>query len=216
MEISAIILAGGRSSRMGRNKAMLPLAGVPVIERLIGQLEQVVGHIVIAGGNNDTYGHLGVEVVHDVFPEKGPLSGLHAGLTACSTLWSLVVACDMPFADQRVFWQIAESAANAESDQGSDKKGETDKKRTEAIVASVGGRLHPLLGAYRRSVLPGLSQELINGNLKMTKWVESLQVEYVDEKILCASTGLTPELLQFNMNKPDDYLYAKRIFNSEV
>lgn len=204
--VSAIILAGGRSSRMGQNKALLPLAGVPVIERLMGQLKQVVDHIVIAGGNNDAYGHLGVEVVQDVYPDKGPLSGLHAGLTACSTPWSLVVACDMPFADQRVFEQFAEMAVVAES----------AKNKIEAIVANVEGRVHPLLGAYRRSVLPGLSRELTNGNLKMMKWVESLRVEYIDESILCASTGLTPEMLQFNMNKPDDYLNAKKIWDSEI
>ncbi|MNI22680.1 putative molybdenum cofactor guanylyltransferase [compost metagenome] len=205
MELSAIILAGGRSSRMGQNKAMLPLAGVPVIERLMGQLKQVVNHIVIAGGNNDTYNHLGAEVVQDVFPDQGPLSGLHAGLTACSTAWNLVVACDMPFADQKVFQQLAEIAAVTES----------AENKIEAIVANMQGRIHPLLGAYRRSVLPGLSSELINGNLKMTKWVESLRVEYVDESILCASTGLTPEMLQFNMNKPDDYLYAKKLWDSK-
>ncbi|MNM81816.1 putative molybdenum cofactor guanylyltransferase [compost metagenome] len=205
MELSAIILAGGRSSRMGRNKAMLPLAGVPVIERLMEQLKQVVDHIVIAGGNNDTYDHLGVAIVQDVYPDKGPLSGLHAGLTACSTPWSLVVACDMPFVDQKVFQQLAEIAVTAES----------SENKIEAIVANVGGRIHPLLGAYRQSVLPSLSRELMDGNLKMTTWVESLRVEYVDERALCAtSTGLTPEMLQFNMNKPDDYLYAKRLWDS--
>ncbi|MOA18196.1 molybdopterin-guanine dinucleotide biosynthesis protein MobA [compost metagenome] len=130
---------------------------------------------------------------------------MHAGLTACSTAWNLVVACDMPFADQKVFQQLAEIAAVTES----------AENKIEAIVANMQGRIHPLLGAYRRSVLPGLSSELINGNLKMTKWVESLRVEYVDESILCASTGLTPEMLQFNMNKPDDYLYAKKLWDSK-
>lgn len=204
MEISAIILAGGRSSRMGTNKAMLPLAGTPVIERLITQLQEVANHIVIAGGAFETYRQLGVEVVPDYFPEQGPLSGIHAGLTACHSPWCLVVACDMPFANQKVFQQLYERCIQEESD------------KYQAIVPVVEGRVQPLLAAYRQTVIPNLTSALKNGQLKMTQWVEQLETQYVDGLELSAEAGLTPDLLQFNMNKPNDYEYAKGKFDSDV
>ncbi|MNW53937.1 Molybdenum cofactor guanylyltransferase [compost metagenome] len=206
MEISGIILAGGRSSRMGSNKALLPLAGDPLIKRLTKELEAAVDHIVIAGGNHNVYGHLGAEVVPDIFPGKGPLSGIHAGMSASPALWSLVVACDMPFADLRVFRRLAELAIEAEAKQS--------EERIEAIVPQIEGRIHPLLAVYRHSALSALSKELAHGHLKVTKWVESLRVKYVDGLLLSANTGISTEMLQFNMNIPDDYLYAKVKLNS--
>lgn len=202
MELCAIILAGGRSSRMGTNKAMLPLAGIPVIERLIMGLQQVVNHIVITGGEFETYRHLGIEMVPDIFPGRGPLSGIHAGLTACHSPWCLVIACDMPFVNQKVFQRFYEWCTHVDSDQ------------YQAIVPIVEGRVQPLLAAYHQSVLPSLTTALKSGQLKMTHWIESLQTQYVDGMMLSKDVGLTPELLQFNMNKPKDYEYAKDKFDS--
>lgn len=203
MEISAMVLAGGRSSRMGTNKAMLPLGGISVIERLIIQLQEVANHIVITGGAFETFRHLGIENVPDIFPGKGPLSGIHAGLTACHSPWCLVVACDMPFVNQKVFQRLYEWCIHVESD------------KYQAIVPIVEGRVQPLLAAYHQSVLPSLTNALMSEQLKMTQWIDGLSTQYVDGLTLSAEVGLTPELLQFNMNKPNDYEYAKGKFDSQ-
>lgn len=183
---------------MGSNKALLPLEGVPVIERLVRELEAVAGRVIIAGGNQpEVYSYLGKEIFTDIFPGAGPLAGLHAGLTEAETPWSLAVACDMPFASRKVFeWLIGRVRA-------------TEKTNgAEAIIPVVEGRVQPLLAAYRRNVLPGLEKELQAGNLKMTRWTEGLHAEYADGAEMAAAAGLPPEQIPFNMNRPDDYRRA--------
>ncbi|MBQ4900101.1 molybdenum cofactor guanylyltransferase [Paenibacillus sp. Marseille-P2973] len=196
--MTAIILAGGRSSRMGSNKALLPLQGIPVIERLVRELDTVVGRVIIAGGNQpEAYSYLGKEIFSDVYPGAGPLAGLHAGLTAAETPWSLAVACDMPFASREVFEWLVERVRTAEKSSG-----------PEAIIPVVQGRVQPLLAAYRRNVLTGLEKELQAGSLKMTRWTEGLHAEYADGAEIAAATGLPLEQIPFNMNRPDDYRQA--------
>ncbi|WP_435922803.1 molybdenum cofactor guanylyltransferase [Paenibacillus sp. DYY-L-2] len=206
MKITAIILAGGRSTRMGRNKALLPVGGVPVIERLVRELDGVADRILIAGGGHaEAYRYLGLETVQDAFPNSGPLAGLHAGLAAARTPWVLAVACDMPFVSRGAFRWLAErtrlmEVAGSIGDPVAD---------LEAVIPSLEGRVQPLLAAYRRSVLPGLERELAGGNLKMTRWVEGLKAEYVDGAELAEAAGMPPERLPFNMNRPGDVEQAE-------
>ncbi|MEF2968231.1 molybdenum cofactor guanylyltransferase [Paenibacillus sp. M1] len=208
-DITAIVLAGGRSSRMGRNKALLPLNGVPVIERLIREMESVAGEVIIAGGGQpEAYRYLEKNVIGDLFPETGPMAGLHAGLTEAKTAWSLAVACDMPFAGQAVFAQLAERALKAEQD-GWNGTEAGPGKRFEAVIPTVEGRRQPLLAAYRRSVLPGLENELREGNFKLTRWAEGLRAEIVDGAVLAGAAGVREEDLPFNMNRPEDYRRAQ-------
>nr|WP_281269497.1 molybdenum cofactor guanylyltransferase [Fontibacillus phaseoli] len=203
------MLAGGRSSRMGQNKALLPVGGVPVIERLIRELEEVAAEILIAGGSQpEAYNHLGKDVISDVFPGLGPLAGLHAGLQAASTSWSLTVACDMPFANRDVFQWLAERALLAEEGQKRDTVSGEAGSALEAVIPIVQGQVQPLLASYRRSVLPGLERELQAGNLKLTRWTEALRAEYVNGFALAAAAGMPQERIPFNMNRPGDYRQA--------
>lgn len=213
MKISAIILAGGRSSRMGYNKALLPLEGVPVMERLVRELEEVADRVIIAGGRPEDYDMFDREHVSDIFPNAGPLAGLHAGLAAASTPWCLVVACDLPFANRAVLNWLAEAARAAEAagwsqDNGGEKGEPEEGLGLEAIIPVVQGRVQPLLAAYRRSVLAGLEEELRNGNLKMTRWIEGLRVKYADGALLADMAGMPQERISFNMNRPGDYQQA--------
>ncbi len=210
---------------MGQNKALLPVGGIPVIERLIRELEGVAAEILIAGGSQpEAYRHLGKDVISDVFPGLGPLAGLHAGLQAASTSWSLAVACDMPFANRDVFQWLAEQALLAEKNQKDQKEGAissaagsvisskhgegTANSGLEAIIPVVQGQVQPLLALYRRSVLPGLERELQAGNLKLTRWTETLRAEYVNGSALAAAAGMPQERIPFNMNHPRDYRQA--------
>ncbi|WP_178023289.1 molybdenum cofactor guanylyltransferase [uncultured Paenibacillus sp.] len=118
MNTTAIILTGGRSSRMGTDKALLELGGLTVLERLIRELEPVASRIVIAAGDKAGYDRFGKEVVTDRFPGAGPLAGLHAGLESSATGWSLAVACDTPFANRGLFRALLERAEAAEEAEG--------------------------------------------------------------------------------------------------
>ncbi|UOK63341.1 molybdenum cofactor guanylyltransferase [Paenibacillus sp. OVF10] len=96
-EWTGIILAGGLSSRMGTNKAMLELNGSLVLQHVTKAMRPAVSRIIVAAGPNvTTYGAMGYDCVQDLYPGKGPLAGLHAALEASDTDWNLVCACDMP------------------------------------------------------------------------------------------------------------------------
>ncbi|MFR9710849.1 molybdenum cofactor guanylyltransferase [Paenibacillus sp. MB22_1] len=216
MNTTAIILAGGRSSRMGSDKALLELGGLTVLERLIRELETVASRIVIAGGTKAVYERFGKEVVTDRYPGAGPLAGLHAGLESSTTRWNLAVACDTPFANRGLFRALLERAEAAEEtaarvDRASDLAAGASGgfAPTEAILARTPERAHPLLAAYRRSVLPGLEARLREGRLKMTAWTETLCTEYIEGEALANASGLPLEWCTFNMNKPEDYELAR-------
>lgn len=216
MNTTAIILAGGRSSRMGSDKALLELGGLTVLERLIRELETVASRIVIAGGTKAVYERFGKEVVTDRYPGAGPLAGLHAGLESSTTRWNLAVACDTPFANRGLFRALLERAEAAEEtaarvDRASDLAAGASGgfAPTEAILARTPERAHPLLAAYRRSVLPGLEARLRAGRLKMTAWTETLCTEYIEGEALANASGLPLEWCTFNMNKPEDYELAR-------
>lgn len=211
MDITSIIIAGGRSSRMGTNKALLPLNGMAVIEKMIGELESVSQRILIAGGQHHDYNHLGPEVVMDQYPDMGPLAGLYAGLSAATTEWSLVVACDLPFVHRGIFAEIRERVTRIEEENASIEK----EKRVQAIIVKAGGRIQPLLAAYRQGVLPGLQLALEGGRLRMSEWVASIHVEYIDGADLADKLGDTEEMLQFNMNDIEDYEWARAMLSGE-
>ena len=105
---TGIILAGGLSSRMGTNKALLELNGSTVLNHMVKAIRPAVSRIVVAAGSNEAlysvWGDEGLECIQDVYPGKGPLAGLHAALSASRTDWNLVSACDMPLLQTSFQW----------------------------------------------------------------------------------------------------------------
>ena len=95
--LTGIVLAGGASRRMGRDKAFLDLGGRPLIARVIERLASVCAEVLVVAGDVEPYGELGVRLVEDRFRGVGVLGGLHAGLEAAAHELTLAVGCDMPF-----------------------------------------------------------------------------------------------------------------------
>lgn len=112
-KVTGILLAGGQSSRMGTDKALLNVNGETVIERIVRLMSPSASNIIISVNDDEKYAFLGKEVVHDRYPGQGPLSGLHAGLQAAATPWSIIAACDMPFVTEEVFRFLAQKAEEA-------------------------------------------------------------------------------------------------------
>jgi molybdopterin-guanine dinucleotide biosynthesis protein A len=95
--LTGVVLAGGRSTRLRRNKALVELGGVPLVERQVRRLGTICREVILVANDPEPYGALGVRIVPDQYRDKGPLAGIHAGLAASTTDYSFVVACDMPF-----------------------------------------------------------------------------------------------------------------------
>ncbi|MCY3639040.1 MAG: molybdenum cofactor guanylyltransferase, partial [Chloroflexi bacterium] len=99
--VSAIVLAGGLSRRLGRDKALEPFGGAPLISRVIGRLATLTDETVVVVNSKARAAELplpaGAKTAVDIYPDSGSLGGIFTGLTTASNEWGFVVACDMPF-----------------------------------------------------------------------------------------------------------------------
>jgi molybdenum cofactor guanylyltransferase len=180
---SAIILAGGNSSRMGQEKGLVPFLGKPMIAHGLEAVAPLVHEILIVA-NHTGFEQFGFEVIADDIVGKGPLSGLCTGLRHAPTEWNLVLSCDVPLVPTQLLRWIMEHCG-AEN----------------AVVLAAGYDLHPLIGAYRRCCLPTLERLLLEGNLRMRGALEVLnaKVLHPDEVL----PDFKPNWLR-NFNSPED------------
>lgn len=197
MAISGIILAGGKSKRMGSNKALLKIGGIPLIERVARSISGVCSEIIIAGGDPNELGHLGYPVVPDVYPGCGPLSGLHSGLQAARNQYSFVSACDTPFLEERFIRRLVSNAMGY-----------------EAVIFKAGeGFYEPLCSLYGKNFAKAAETSIKNGiykimtALSLVRW-RSMMAD-PDERTMLKK-------ILFNINTPIDYNQAKKqICNSK-
>ena len=142
-ENNGIILAGGQSSRMGTNKALLQLNGKTVIEGMVEKLENIVDETIIVTNHLEDYEFLHLPMIEDKRKGKGPLAGIEAGLEATKTERNLIVACDMPFISVELGQYLLSCL-----------------EEYQAAVPEISGQLHPLFAAYRKDILEAVTQSL--------------------------------------------------------
>jgi|SRR5579875_3217221 len=193
MKAGAVILAGGKSSRMGTNKALLKINGKPNIERIVEELRLVFTDLILVTNQPETYEYLRVKQTPDLFPGLGPLAGLHAGLTASEDDLNLLVACDMPFVSSRLAERLVEQC------------GEMD-----AVIPVINGREHPLFAIFHKRTAKKAVKCMETGRLSMKDLLEQINVRYVTEKELPEFSSHELERIFFNMNRPDEYEAANK------
>ena len=166
-DLTALILAGGKSTRFGADKARHAVEGQAMIARVAEAVGAVAAEVLISVGEaGAVYDVPMSRQVVDRYAGAGPLAGLHAGLEAAETPWLLAVACDMPFVTAEVFAALLAA-------RGPD---------IEAVVARTpDGRRHPLCACYHRNTLPTVEAHLAAGTLAMRALLDGLKnVRYVD------------------------------------
>jgi molybdopterin-guanine dinucleotide biosynthesis protein A len=190
-QIEGFILAGGESSRMGRDKALLELDGVPLLVRTARLVESVVGPPTVVG-NPEAYQSLGLRVIGDDWPSAGPLGGIVTALRASSAPWNLVVACDLPYLTRPWLDYLISRALASEAD---------------AVLPMNARGAEPLCAMYHKRCEPGLRAALKRGTRKITEGLEGVRAEYIEpsEWKVFDSGGL----LFKNMNSPEDYEEAR-------
>lgn len=194
MEATAIILAGGKSSRMGTNKALLTIKGKTVIERITDELKPIVKKMVIVTNSFEEYEFLNIPMVEDEWKGFGPLAGIHAGLTASQTERNLIVACDMPFISPNLGSVLLE-----------------ELEEYDTVVPEISGQLHPLFAAYKRDVVNEVKNALEKEQLRIRSIFEHFHVKIMSEQELCRSGFEIQESDFFNMNHPEEYEQAKKM-----
>lgn len=228
MNITGIILAGGQSRRMGRDKALLEIGGVPVVSRVAAELSRVAGRIAVVSSREEDYRFLGVPVIPDpeAFAGMGPLAGIRAGLAWAGTEWCVVCACDLPFASAETIRVLLKAVAADEDWRGGPSavfgkaSGQAFEKQSSgqispmlpsvlaAIPVSPGGRAQPLLAVYHRSLISSIDAELKAGRSRVMGWLEQVPAVYVPlEEAAGSGHGAGDPLL--NMNSPEDYERAR-------
>jgi molybdopterin-guanine dinucleotide biosynthesis protein A len=181
MGAGGFVLTGGKSTRMGLDKALLPLRGRTMVECVAEEVMAACGSVCLVGAP-ERYQHLGLTCLPERYPSCGPLSGLEAALDLGACPWSLVVACDMPGLSRQ--W-LSELVGKAEASGAS------------AVVAvDAQGRLEPLCAVYHASLLPLIRKALDEGRYTVHKLLEEIPVERVQAPL--------PELVR-NVNTSEEW-----------
>ncbi len=182
---SAIVLAGGQSRRMGRDKALIEFQGKPVIAHVIAALRELTPDVVVVSNRLDRYGPFGARVAADYDPPCGPLGGIAVGLQAIAHELAVVVACDMPFLNVTLLrWLI-------------DQAGEYD-----AVVPQTGGEFEPLHAVYRRGCYQPIVQRLERGERRVISFFADVRLRTVSEPEWRVLDPAGRSLV--NLNTPDD------------
>lgn len=181
---TGVVLAGGRSSRMGRDKALMDYQGRPMIEHAIDSLQPHVDELLIIG-DPLLYDPSGPLAIADDAPVCGPLGGI---VTALRYAWNeqmIILACDMPHVPARFFTLL---------------KGALDENH-DAVVAQCDGRLEPLAAVYTRRCRNTFASQVLAGRLKMSDAIEQVRTRYVQ---ICPGEDEWPSDLFRNINAPSD------------
>ncbi len=156
-KITAIILAGGKSSRMGQDKGLLEFNGKPMIAHIIDNLKSSGVADIIIISNNQEYEKFNQNVYRDIIKDQGPIGGVFTGLTHSCSEWNLVVSCDVPNLVPKYFELLIE--------QGS--------KKPLSILENE-GKNHYLISLYHQSLTPIVKEHIDNGILKMENFFENV------------------------------------------
>ncbi|MBU2702361.1 molybdopterin-guanine dinucleotide biosynthesis protein A [Sporomusaceae bacterium BoRhaA] len=194
MKASGIILAGGHSSRMGRDKTLLKANRETLIERTVRVLGEVSDDLVIASNNTNKYDLPGVTEVVDIYPEMGPLGGIHAGLLMAKYENSLVVSGDMPFLTADLLCYLLQS-----------------KQNYDVVVPEFDGKLEPLCAVYSKRCIEPIEACLRSDMRKVQYLYERVRVYKVHGEKLVKFGDLNK--LFFNLNTPADLALAKEFIS---
>jgi molybdopterin-guanine dinucleotide biosynthesis protein A len=186
--MTSIVLAGGKSLRLGRSKCLETINGKSLIERVTERLKSVSRQILIVTSREqlDLPVTGEAEVVVDLYPDKGPLMGIYIGLLDAESSHSLVVACDMPFLNIELLRYMVELSPSF-----------------DAVVPRLGeGKVEPLHAVYSRSCLGSMKTLLEHNQLEVTRLLNKVRVRYVEQ---AECQRFDPKLLSFfNINYQSD------------
>lgn len=190
MKACGVILAGGQSSRMGTNKALLDFEGEPLIQRLARRMQGWFQQVVVVTNTPELYGFLGLPLVGDRIPGLGPLGGLEAGLSASTFDHAFFCATDMPFVSEALVRYMVGLAPEY-----------------DVVVPMLGGEYEPMHAVYSRRCLPWVTERLDARRLRLLSIYDQARLRVVDEDEVRRFGD--PERLFFNCNTPEDLERAR-------
>ncbi len=183
---SAIILAGGKSSRMGFDKQFMEIENQKLMDKLINELEKDFDEIIIVTNKLEEYKDSKHKITSDIIVGRGPLSGIHSGLMEASYKYSFVVACDMPKINLdyiRYMKKVLE-------------------EELDGCVTLLGNHLEPFHGFYSKDIIEDIEKYLKKNRKSVNSFIKELNFKYIEES--CARK-FSPNLDIFsNLNTLED------------
>ncbi|RKY90208.1 MAG: molybdenum cofactor guanylyltransferase [Ignavibacteriae bacterium] len=196
-DVTGIILSGGKSSRMGRNKSLLTIGDLTIIERVRDLMKSLFNKVILITNDPADYKFLNIPIFEDLFKHKGPLAGIHSGLTHSSSEKNFIISCDIPFINPEMIKYIVDF--------------KTEKLIT---IAKADGYIQQLAGKYSMDCLntaEEILEEYVNlenrNNNQVRRRCNVLKlIDKVGAEIISAeSLTFYKKELFFNMNKVEDY-----------
>jgi molybdopterin-guanine dinucleotide biosynthesis protein A len=184
--MNAAILVGGKSSRMGSNKAFLELKGKTFIELQIDLLREIFDDIFISANTSSEYEHLNLSIFKDVYPGKGPLGGIYTSLINSSSLHTFMLACDMPFIGPELINHLKDLT-----------------KEYDVVIPKSEKGLEPLHAFYSKKCIDPIKRSLEEDNLRITSFFPHVNVKIVELDNLNLSDSFKNSIK--NLNTRDDY-----------
>lgn len=188
--LNTIILAGGKSSRMGQNKALMRIGGIRVIDRIAAELGPESDRMIVIADDPALYEHMDAVLLEDApdFKGQGPLAGIYTGLKEAGDGPCLIVACDMPFVSARLGCELVSILKRNDRD---------------AVVPIHEDRLHPLFAAYDARAAETAKETLMDGKRSVKALLDRIDVEYFT--IQGESDAV------WNMNTMEEYIQAAKL-----
>ena len=191
-DVTGIILAGGMSSRYGKNKALDTVAGIPLIERVIGVMQSLFRHLILITNMPEHYAYLKLPMKEDLIKGLGPLGGIYTALSTISNDAGFVVACDMPFLNRELIRYMVNAGMGY-----------------DAVVPRISGKTEALHSLYSKRCLPAIRKLIEAEEFQVFRFFPTVSVRYVGESEI---DPLDPDHRSFfNINRPNDLVLYQRI-----
>ncbi len=192
--LSVVVQAGGQSSRMGEDKALKLFQGRPLIQRVIERVKPAADELLITTNQPEAYRFLGIPLVSDIKPGRGPLGGLYTALVSARHASVAVVACDLPFASAPLLVASA---------------GFLIQDAADVVIAESEEGFEPLHAVYRRETcIAPIATAIEAGKWRMISWFPQVKIRTLRPDELAR---YDPEGLAFwNVNTPEEFADAER------
>lgn len=194
-DITGVILAGGKSSRMGTNKSFLKLGIQSIIERISDLMKSVFSEVILITNTPEEYSFLNLPTFEDIYKWKGPLAGIHSALVHSKTEKIFVLSCDVPLMSKEMIEYIIEY-----------------KSDKPIIFCEAAGFHQPLVGVYSKNILQKVNDFISTTEVSdksFHHFLKSVEAEIIQPEKL----SFYKDELFFNVNNPDDYSMILEKFN---
>lgn len=195
--ITSIVLAGGKGTRLGKDKLLELVGGRPLLQRVVDSLGPISKRILVVNAQGQKCPSLQatqteVTTVPDIYPGRGALGGIYTGISASDSRRSLVVAADMPFLNPDLLQHLVSVATDF-----------------DVVMPRINGQIEPLHAVYSRDCLPSIREQIESSQLQIRVFLDKVRVRYIEEAEI---DRFDPRRLSFyNVNTPDDLTKAQEI-----